>query len=137
MKLSVIILLVATAAASAAPFEVTDAWFRSLPGKLPAAGYFTAQNNSRRDVAITGARADGCGMLMIHQSKAAGGVNSMDMLDKVTVPAGGRISFAPTGYHLMCTDANLKIGTKAPVLLNLSDGTAVAVAFAVRNAAGK
>ena len=135
-RLSLAFLLAATAA-HAAPFEVTDAWFRSLPGKLPAAGYFTAQNNSRRDVAITGARAEACGMLMIHQSRAAGGVNSMDMLDKVMVPAGGRISFAPAGYHLMCTDAKLKIGTRVPVLLNLSDGTSVAVAFSVRNAAGK
>ena len=135
-RLSLAFLFAATAA-NAAPVDVTDAWFRSLPGKLPAAGYFTAQNNSRRDVAITGARADGCGMLMIHQSRAAGGVNSMDMLDKVMVPAGGKVSFAPTGYHLMCTDAKLKIGTKMPVLLNLSDGTAVAVAFTVRNAAGK
>jgi hypothetical protein len=37
----------------------------------------------------------------------------------------------------MCTDAKLKIGTKTPVLINLSDGTAIAVAFAVKGATGK
>ena len=131
------IFLATTIAASAALFEISDAWFRALPGKLPAGGYFTAQNNTSRDVAITGARAEGCGMLMIHQSKATGGMSSMDMVDKVMVPAGGKAVFAPGGYHLMCTDAKLKIGTKTPVLINLSDGTAIAVAFAVKGATGK
>ena len=136
-RLSLALLLATVAAANAAPFEITDAWFRALPGKLPAGGYFTARNNTSRDVAITGARAGGCGLLMIHQSKTTGGVSGMDMLDKVTVPAGGKVSFAPGGMHLMCTDAKLKIGTKMPVLINLSDGTAVAVAFAVKGATGK
>ena len=33
--------------------------------------------------------------------------------------------------------AHMKIGTKVPVLINLSDGTAVAVAFQVKSATGK
>ena len=136
-RLSLVVLLLSVTSASAAPLDITGAWFRSLPGKLPAGGYFTAQNNSRRDVAITGARADACGMLMIHQSANKGGLTSMDMVDQVKVPAGGQVAFAPGGYHLMCERAKMKIGTKVPVLLNLSDGTAVAVAFAVRGATGK
>ena len=139
-RLSLMALLLLTAsAASAAPLEITGAWFRSLPGKLPAGGYFTAQNTSTHDIAITGARSDGCGMLMIHQSSNKGGMSGMDMVDKVDVPAGGRVAFAPGGYHLMCTDPTprMKIGARVPVLLSLSDGTAVAVAFAVRGANGK
>ena len=136
-RLSLIVLLVSCAAASAAPFEVTDAWFRSLPGKLPAAGYFTARNNSNREVAITGARTDACGMLMIHQSQNKGGMSGMDMATRVAVPAGGTIKFAPGGYHLMCEDAKMRIGARVPVLVNLSDGTAVAVAFTVKGATGK
>ena len=138
-RLSLMALLAMTVSASAAPLEITGAWFRALPGKLPAGGYFTAQNTSTHDIAITGARSDGCGMLMIHQSRTAGGMSGMDMVDKVEVPAGGKIAFAPGGYHLMCTDPTprMKIGARVPVLLDLSDGTAVAVAFAVRGATGK
>src|SRR5471032_1199300 len=121
-----------TGVANAAPLDITGAWFRSLPGKLPAGGYFTAQNNGRRDVSITGARSDACGMLMIHQSSNKGGMSGMDMMDTVKVPAGGQVQFAPGGYHLMCEGAKMKIGTRVPVLINLSDGTAVAVAFEVR-----
>ncbi len=41
-------------------------------------------------------------MLMLHQSSNKGGMSGMDMVDKVIVPAGGTVRFAPGGYHLMC-----------------------------------
>lgn len=138
-RLSVAILLATTLGAHAAPVDITDPWFRALPGKLPAGGYFTAQNNTRHDIAITAASSDGCGMLMIHQSSNKGGMSSMDMMTRVTVPASGKLVFAPGGYHLMCTDPTpkMKIGARVPVVLSLSDGTAVAVAFTVKGATGK
>jgi len=126
-----------TSAAQAAPFDVTGAWFRAQPGKLPAGGYFTAQNNTRHDVAITGVQSAACGMLMIHQSSNKGGMSGMDMVDSVKVPPGGIVRFAPGGYHLMCEAPKMKIGAKVPVVLNLSDGSAVAVGFAVKGATGK
>ncbi len=49
------------------------------------------------------------------------------------------VRFAPGGYHLMCTDPRpgLKPGARVPVILTLSNGNHIAVAFAVRNAKGK
>jgi copper(I)-binding protein len=136
-RLSLVFLAMMGTAAEAAPFDVTDAWFRSLPGKLPAGGYFTAQNNTGRDVTINSVSSEACGMLMIHQSSNKGGMSGMDMVDSVKVPAGGVVKFAPGGYHLMCDAPKMKIGTKVPVMLHLSNGNAVAVGFAVRGAAGK
>ena len=136
-RLSFLALLLTTGMAQAAPFDVTDAWFRSLPGKLPAGGYFTAQNNTGKDVTINGVSSDACGMLMIHQSSNKGGMTGMDMVDSVKVPAGGVVKFAPGGYHLMCEAPKMKIGAKVPVTLHLSNGNAIAVGFAVKGAAGK
>ena len=136
-RLSLVFLAAMTATANAAPFDVIDAWFRSLPGKLPAGGYFTAQNNTGRDVSINGVSSDACGMLMIHQSSNKGGMTGMDMVDSVKVPAGGMVKFAPGGYHLMCEAPKMKIGAKVPVVLHLSNGNAIAVGFAVKGAAGK
>lgn len=138
-RLSVIVLLMMTAGAQAAPFEITDGWFRALPGKLPAGGYFTATNGTGREVAIVGADSDACGMLMMHQSSNKGGMSSMDMIDRVIVPAGGTVRFAPGGFHLMCDNPNvkMKVGSKVGVLLKLSDGSSIAAGFVVRNAAGK
>lgn len=132
-------MLALAAPVSAAPFDVTNAWFRALPGNLPAAGYFETHNTTRSDVAILGAQSDGCGMVMIHKSSNTGGMSRMEMVDKVDVPAGGKVSFAPGGLHLMCMrpTALMKIGGKVPVVLHLSDGTKVAAAFSVRGASGK
>ena len=116
---------------------VSDAWFRSLPGTLPAGGYFTVKNIGAKDIAVTGAKSDACGMLMIHQSTDKGGMSGMAMVAKVEVPAGGSVAFAPAGFHLMCDAPKMKIGAKVPVVLTLSDGTSVAVQFVVRNARGK
>jgi copper(I)-binding protein len=136
-RLSLAILLATTMGAEAAPIDVSNAWFRALPGKLPAGGYFTAQNNTGRDVSITGASSDACGMLMIHQSSNKGGMSGMNMMESVKVPAGGIVRFAPGGYHLMCDQPRMKIGAKVPVLLHLSDGGTIAVGFAVKDASGK
>jgi len=136
-RLSLVFLVMTVSAAQAAPFDVTDAWFRALPGKLPAGGYFTVQNNTGREVAITGASSDACGMLMIHQSSNKGGMSGMSMMEEVKVPAGGKIAFAPGGTHLMCEQPKMKIGVKVPVTLHLAGGNSVSVAFEVRGAAGK
>src|ERR1700744_2952887 len=138
-RLSVAMLLMMSGAAQAAPFEITDGWFRALPGKLPAGGDFNAYNGTGRDVSIIGADSDACGMLMIHQSTSKGGMSGMDMVDKVTVPANGPVRFEPRGYHLMCDNPNakMKIGSKVGVLLKLSDGSSIAAGFVVKNAAGQ
>jgi copper(I)-binding protein len=136
-RLSLAILLTTCAAAQAAPFDVSGAWFRSLPGGVPAGGYFTAQNNTGKDVAITGVASEGCGMLMMHQSRSTGGMSGMDMVNEVKLAPGGQVKFAPGGYHLMCEQPKLRIGTKAPVAIHLSNGSTVVVAFDVKNAAGK
>jgi len=139
LKLSLAILLALAAPASAASVNVTDGWFRALPGKLPAGGYFNVHNTTKNGVAILGAQSDGCSMLMMHKSSTSGGMSRMEMADKVEVPAGGKTSFAPGGLHLMCMrpTAIMKIGGKVPVVLQLSDGTRVAATFAVRGASGK
>ncbi len=139
LLLSAGIIFLAASAAQAAPVDVTNAWFRALPAPLPAGGYFTAVNNTSNDLAITGAQSGACGMLMLHRSTNKGGMSGMDMVDRVPIPAGGTVSFAPGGYHLMCTapKPSLKIGAKVPVALSLSDGTRIIVAFVVRGAKGK
>jgi copper(I)-binding protein len=128
-----------TAPAAAAQLSIGDGWFRALPAHLPAGGYFTAHNRGTRDVAITGARSPACGSLMLHRSTDKGGTSRMSMVDSVTVPAGGAVAFAPGGYHLMCANPGptMKAGGHVLVVLNLSDGSATTVTFAVRGANGK
>jgi copper(I)-binding protein len=127
----------APAAAPVQKVTISDGWFRALPAGLPAGGYFTIHNGGTKDVSITGARSPACGMLMLHQSVNDGGMSVMAMVMSVPVPAGKSVSFSTGGYHLMCMDGKLKVGTQAPVSLRLSDGSTVTASFAVKDAKGK
>lgn len=122
-----------TGPAHAAEVTVTQGWFRALPPSVPSGGYFTLHNGSARKITLSDVQSPACGMLMMHKS-GNGGMEHVMALD---VAPGETLAFAPGGYHLMCEGAKMKIGTKVPVLINLSDGTAVAVAFQVKGATGK
>lgn len=123
--------------ASAAEVTVSNAWMRALPGTLPGAGYFELHNMGKSEAVLTAAESSACGMLMLHKSESAGGMSNMMDVDSVTVPAGGKIVFAPGGYHLMCMDPKLKPGMTVSVTLSFADGTKTSADFAVKNAAGK
>lgn len=132
-------LAVAVAApASAAGITISDAWFRALPGGLPAGGYFSVHNAGTASIVLIGAASPACGMLMLHQSTESGGMSRMNDVQSVTVPAGGSISFAPAGYHLMCMNptAAMTPGKSVSVTFTFANGTRTNATFAVRNAAG-
>jgi copper(I)-binding protein len=124
---------------NAADLTVTNGWFRALPGGLPSGGYFSLGNSGASPVELTGARSPACGMLMLHQSIDTGGMSRMDDVRRVTVPAGGSVSFSPGGYHLMCMNptAAMTPGKTVPVTLLFANGTSTDASFAVRNATGK
>ncbi|HTT99656.1 MAG TPA: copper chaperone PCu(A)C [Rhizomicrobium sp.] len=121
------------------PLTVSGAWFRALPGGLPAGGYFELHNGGTAPVSLTGAESSACGMLMLHKSENTGGMSSMMDMESVDVPAGKTVSFAPGGYHLMCTNPTsaMKPGGKVEVTLIFAGGAKIRTDFAIRNAAGR
>ena len=137
-EIALVGLMFATPAA-AEQVQISDAWIRALPAKLPAAGYFTLRNTGANAVTLTAAKSSACGMLMLHKSMEMGGMGSMEDVSGVAVPAGGTVSFAPGGYHLMCMDSTpaLRPGASVPVTLLFKSGEKLTAQFAVRNAAGK
>jgi len=119
--------------------SVRDAWMRAMPGKLPAAGYFTLHNAGTSEATLTGAQSPACGMLMLHKSTSENGMAGMMDMPTVSVPAGGVVKFAPGSLHLMCMDPKptLKPGRTVPVTLQFSGGKTLAASFAVRTARGR
>lgn len=118
--------------------RVTNPWMRFTISSRPAAGYFTITNDSRDAHTLVGAESSSCGELMLHQSLHTGGVDRMQMVQSVTVPAHGHVDFAPGSYHLMCTDpaADMQIGKTVAVTLRFSDGGFITSLFEVKGAAG-
>jgi len=127
------------APALASDVQVNDAWFRSLPAKVPAGGYFVLHNSGAQEISLTGAQSPACSMLMLHRSTESGGMSSMEDVASVPVAAGETVKFAPGGYHLMCMNPTpaMKPGNSVPVTFKFSDGSKAVVNFAVRNARGE
>ena len=74
----------------------------------------------------------------MHSSSMAGGVMSMQKVDRVLVPAGGQATFGPGGYHLMLVGLTraLNAGDKVPATLTFASGVKLATAFTVGTGAG-
>lgn len=120
--------------AAAAPAGVSDGWFRTLPGNLPAAGYFTLRNDGKAAIVLTAAKSPACGSLMLHMTHNMNGMMHMMEVERVEIPAGGSVKFATGGYHLMCMEPKLKAGSTVPVTLHFADGSDITADFAVRTA---
>lgn len=119
--------------------SIAGPWIRFINPTTPAAGYFTVTNAGARPAVITGASSPDCGSLMLHQSRNVNGVDQMEMVSSVTVPAHGSVKFAPGGYHLMCMSpsANVVPGRTVPVTLTFADHRTVTKPFMVRGANGR
>ncbi|MGH8040828.1 MAG: copper chaperone PCu(A)C [Rudaea sp.] len=130
--------LFAAAAAHAAGNSVTvaDAWVRWLPGDLPAGGYATIANHSATAIRLLEADSPDYAMVMLHRSVQRDGVEKMESVDGMDVPAQGSAKLAPGGYHLMLMQPRHTIapGDHVQLRLHFSDGETVESDFAVRPA---
>lgn len=80
---------------------VTDVWAPPSPtGVVVGAGYLTIRNGGRED-ALVGASTARAGRVEIHEMAMDGDVMRMRAADKIDLPAGGEITLAPGGQHLM------------------------------------
>ncbi len=125
-----------TAGDDASSLTITDTWVKAAAEGMTAA-FGTIENSSDRDITITGATSDAATAVELHEVVD-------DVMRPVEggfiVPAGGSLSLAPGGYHLMFMGipAPIAAGDDVSVTLTLSDGselrlTAVAKDFAGAN----
>lgn len=120
--------------------RVEHAWIRWLPANLPAAGYAVIANDSDAVVRLTGASSPDYRMVMLHHSRLAQGDSTMEPVAYLDIPAHGKVTLAPGGYHLMLSHATRAIqpGDKLPITLEFAGGTTLQADFSVlpANAAG-
>ena len=128
-----------TVSAWAAGISVSGAWIRQLPAGVPAGGFFTLQNQGKEAVALVAASSPEYGMVMLHKSVEEGDISRMMPVDKIEVPAGGKVLFRSGSYHLMLMNAkhNIKVGSRIPVVLEFSGGQKVTAQFEVRGPTAK
>ena len=103
--------------AAATEAAVTSARVRpTVPGQPVSAAYFTI--TSEQNVTLTQVRSDAAGTTQMHNTTQADGVMRMRQLDRVALPAGKSIHFAPGGMHLMLLELKKRLQLGGTVLLD-------------------
>ncbi len=116
----------AAAAAPAAQPSVTMAWSRPAIGT--GVVYATVSNGSASADRLVRAKSPIARYVEIHESTSSAGpmgaMASMHRLAFIAVPARGRISLRPGGYHLMLLGLkqDLKAGMTFPIELDFERG---------------
>ncbi len=123
-------------ATQAEHIQASQAWVRVLPGGLPAGAYLTLENSGDQPATLKGANSALYADVMLHQSASDGGMSRMTMVDSLTVPAHGKLTLAPAGYHLMLTKATHPVKPGDTILLSLTfaDASTLATKFVARPA---
>ena len=90
----------------------------------PAAVYFDATYTGENAAELAGLFVAGAEETMMHQMTMKDGVMSMHMLDKVALPNGTKVSFAPGGNHGMAMKLSdeLKPGGTTELTLIMASG---------------
>lgn len=97
-----------TAARTARPPAVTEAWARAtVPGQPVAAAHMKISSAS--SVTLTHVETDVAKQVQVHDMQMNDGVMQMRMHERLDIPAGKTIELAPGGMHLML------IGLKRPL----------------------
>lgn len=131
VAVSLVALAIATTA-QAAP-TVQAAWSRPAAEGMTGVGFMTLANPGRKPDALVAVESAGARQVQIHQSSMSNGVAAMRPVASLPIPAEGRVTFAPGGYHLMFLGLAKaqKVGDRLPATLIFASGARLKVAFVV------
>jgi hypothetical protein len=124
---------------TAGSLTIGDPWARATVGTTrPGGAYLTITNKGGAADRLTGAESPVADRVELHRSSVEGGMMRMIPVEAVDVPAGGKVMFAPSGYHLMLTGLRqpLSAGSKVPLTLVFEKAGRVTVEVAVRPLGG-
>ena len=101
--------------------QIDQPWARATAPSAPAGGGFLKiTNTGTTPDRLISASSPAAGLVQVHEMKMDGSVMRMREVEKgLEIPAGGSVTLAPGGYHLMMMELKgaLKQGSKVPVTL--------------------
>ena len=115
--------------------DIDDAWVAEAPPVAPVmGGYMKIENETSKPVSITRASCPDFETVEIHEMSMSGGMMKMREIEKLVVPANGKVELKPGGYHLMLIKPKqpFKKGDSLTVTLHMADGKSQAVKMKVK-----
>lgn len=117
---------------------IDGAWARpSLGAGGASAAYFTIHNKGAIADTLSRVMTPAATTAAIHETRIENGVAKMLPVQNVEIPAGGQVSFAPRGQHvmLMGLTAPLKVGDSITLTLQFKNAGPQTLTVPVRNSA--
>jgi len=112
--------------------ELLHPHIRASMGQSPTtAGYLTIVNHGKTADRLVSASCTCAASVSIHEMKMTGSVASMKAVASVAIPAGGKVTLAPGGLHLMVMGlkAPIKAGATVEMVLTFEKAGAVKTPF--------
>lgn len=110
-------------------------WIREAPpGVSVMAGYMTLSNFTGKPLVLRDISSSDFGSVMLHRTVEKDGMDSMEAVQDLVIPAHGRVVLAPGGYHLMLMQPHTHLfdGDLVTLTLNFSDGSVLTILAPVR-----
>ena len=124
----------------AGALDIKDPWARAtVPGQANGAGYLEVDNMGSTPDRLVSVHSDAAQKVEMHTMTMENGTAQMREVDGgVEVPAGGKVTVAPGGYHLMFVKlkAPFAAGASVPVVLTFQKAGDVKVMMPVRPLGG-
>lgn len=124
----------------ASSVEVEDAYAREVPPSvINSAAFMEIENNSNQDIALVRASSDVSKIVELHTHEMKDGMMQMFQVEKIVVPANGKVALKPGGYHVMFIGLNrtLKSGETVELELTFDNGEKVNVNAPVKKVVRK
>ena len=104
---------------------VEQAWARATPGTAQTAAiYMTIKNNGAAPDKLSSASTPAAKQAQVHQTMMTGNMAHMDMVEALDLPANGKVTLAPNGYHVMLTGLKSPLKEGSKLMLTLEFGKA-------------
>ena len=127
-------------ASFASDISVDSAWARAMPpGAKNSATYLTVHNAASSDRTIVAARADAAERVELHTVISEDGMMKMRQVAAIVVPANGRVTLEPGGFHIMMLGIGVQLKAEQTVAIEVefADGEVVSFEAPVKKMASR
>ncbi|MGD8630773.1 MAG: copper chaperone PCu(A)C [Gammaproteobacteria bacterium] len=127
-------LCIAGSTLAAPTMDITDGWVREAPPTSRVlAAYMQIINLTDSELTVTGITSPDFEAAELHRTVVENGMARMLPVPELTIPAGGSITLAPGGLHLMLFDPvrPLQQGDTVTLVLHRSDDICITLAVPV------
>ncbi len=103
-------LIVITGLSFAKDISVDSPYVREVPpGQMTSASFLTLTNSTDKEISLIKVTSDVAKNIELHEHIHEDGMMSMRQVTKVLIPANGKITLKPGGFHIMLIGLTRKI----------------------------